>query len=180
MYIDPAALFDTVRPGFFQQERIRNLPPEQVYVEQVMDLKNFSADAVPLSWPKHITFGLYTGDMESLRAAAAQVNVRWAESFTAEDALYCAYDGEKIVSFCRLSDFGAYHNLRVGGPGCVGTLKEYRRQGIGLKLVQNATAILKEQGYDLGYIHYTAVGHWYARLGYETILKWNCNGILEE
>ncbi|MBR5226313.1 MAG: GNAT family N-acetyltransferase, partial [Clostridia bacterium] len=69
--------------------------------------------------------------------------------------------------------------LRIGAPGCVGTIPAYRRQGIGLKLVQNATAILKQRGYDLSYIHYTGVGHWYARLGYQTILKWNAQGIME-
>ena len=47
-------------------------------------------------------------------------------------------------------------------------------------MVQNATAILKARGYDLGYIHYTSVGHWYAHLGYRTVLKWNCQGSVGE
>ena len=61
---------------------------------------------------------------------------------------------------------------------CVGTVPEYRRQGIGLKMVQNVTQILKEKGYALGYIHYTGVGHWYAKLGYQTLVKWNSGGII--
>jgi GNAT superfamily N-acetyltransferase len=87
-------------------------------------------------------------------------------------------DGERVVSFCLLDDFGTYKGLRIGAPGCVGTIPAYRKQGIGLKMIQNATAIFQKCGYDLGYIHYTGVGHWYARLGYETLVKWNCNGIL--
>ena len=49
-----------------------------------------------------------------------------------------------------------------------------------LKMVQLATGRLKDMGYDLSYIHYTAVGHWYARLGYQTLVKWNCRGLVEE
>ena len=91
---------------------------------------------------------------------------------------YCAFDGEKVVSFCILDEMGICQGLRIAGPGCVGTVPAYRKKGIGLKMVQNATAILKDRGYDISYIHYTQVGHWYARLGYRTVLRWNCRGIL--
>ena len=74
---------------------------------------------------------------------------------------------------------GSFRGLKIGGPGCVGTVPEYRRQGIGLRLVQLATGILKDQGYDLSYIHYTAVAPWYAKLGYQTVLKWNGRGFLD-
>ena len=66
--------------------------------------------------------------------------------------------------------------VRVGGPGCVGTLPAYRRRGIGLKMVEKATQILKERGFDYSYIHYTGVGPWYAKLGYELILQWDKHG----
>ena len=50
--------------------------------------------------------------------------------------------------------------------------------GIGLTMVKLVTEILKNEGYDYSYIHYTAVAHWYAKLGYTTILKWNKKGII--
>ena len=90
-------------------------------------------------------------------------------------ALPCC--GLIFASFCLLDDFGEYEGVKIGAPGCVGTVTEYRRQGIGLRMIQLATAWFKEHGYDLSYIHYTYVGHWYARLGYKTVVKWNCNGM---
>ena len=68
--------------------------------------------------------------------------------------------------------------LKIGGPGCVGTLPEYRKKGIGLTMVKKVTEILKEEGYDYSYIHFTGVAPWYEKLGYETILKWNKHGLL--
>ena len=44
--------------------------------------------------------------------------------------------------------------------------------------VEQKVFCLKEEGYDLSYIHYTGVAPWYAKLGYRTILKWDRHGIL--
>ena len=178
MRIDYADMFHALHPGFFDEESIRALPPEEVFEEQILDLKSFRTDAIDLPCPEPITFGLYAGDLETLRRAVGLVDDDWPQYFNEGDRVYCAYDGQQIVSFCILDEFGEYQQLRVGGPGCVGTIPAYRQQGIGLKLVQNATAILRDEGYDLSYIHYTHVGHWYARLGYQTILRWNGRGLI--
>ena len=66
--------------------------------------------------------------------------------------------------------------LKIGGPGCVGTVPEFRDRGLGLTMVKNATQILKEEGFDYSYIHYTHVAKWYATLGYKTIMRWNKSG----
>lgn len=179
MRIDYADLFSTLHPGFFDQESIRTQSLEIIYEEQILDLKTFRADALHIPCPEHITFGMYTGDLEPLRHAVSLVDDDWPEYFNEGDRVYCAYDGDQVVSFCILDEFGQYKHLRIGGPGCVGTIPSHRQQGIGLKMVQNATAILQQEGFDLSYIHYTHVGHWYARLGYETVLRWNANGIVK-
>jgi len=180
MSISYADMFNTLKPGFFGEASIRSLPREHIFEEQVLDLRTFDVNAVNVPYPSQITFGFYSGDIAALREAVALVDDDWVEYFDPEDQIYCAFDGDKVVSFCLLDAFGQYAGLRVGGPGCVGTIPEYRQQGIGLKMVQNATAILKEQSYDLSYIHYTHVGHWYARLGYKTVLRWNSSGIISE
>ena len=178
MNFDPVHVFNAVRPGFLESEHIRSLPPEYIYEEQLMDLREFDPNALDIPCPDHITFGMYTGDWDKLLEAVGQVEDGWLSCYKPGDIVYCAMDGEKIASFCALDDFGTYEGLRVGGPGCVGTVPEYRRQGIGLKMVQNVTQILKEKGYALGYIHYTGVGHWYAKLGYQTLVRWNSGGII--
>ena len=178
MQLDYKDCFNTLFPGFFEREYIRNLPETNVAEELVIDLHDFSVKDVQLTCPEHITFGMYDGDMDALHAAVREVDAPWVEYFTKDSRIYCAFDGDKVVSFCLVDDFGVYNGRKVGGPGCVGTIPAYRRQGIGLKMVQNVTAILKDRGYDIGYIHYTGVGRWYARLGYKTLVKWNSNGII--
>lgn len=180
MELDGLALFYGVSNGLLEREDIRALPPEEVFEEQILDLRGFCADNLEISCPERITFGIFEGDRAALYDAVAQVDEEWVQWYKEDSCpAYCAFDGDKVVSFCLLDDFGSYEGLRVGGPGCVGTVPQYRKQGIGLRMVQLATKELKRLGYDLSYIHYTAVGHWYARLGYETLVKWNCRGIVE-
>ena len=75
---------------------------------------------------------------------------------------------------------GHFNGLNIGGPGCVGTIPEYRRRGIGLEMVRLATEILRNDGFDLSWIHYTHLEHWYMKLGYKPVLKWNSSSILPE
>lgn len=171
-------LFNSMYPGFFESAGIRSIPPEHIYEEQILDLHTFSPAAVPLTCPEHITFRLYQGNMDALHDAIRKVNENWVQYFNPDAEIYCALDGEKIASFCRLNNWGSHQGLRIGAPGAVGTVPDYRGQGIGLKMIQNVTALLKERGYDLSYIHYTHVGHWYAKLGYQTVLRWNSQGII--
>ncbi|SDB63952.1 GNAT family N-acetyltransferase [Butyrivibrio sp. INlla16] len=56
---------------------------------------------------------------------------------------FCAFDKDEVVAFCILSDFGTKDNLKIGGPGCVGTIPKYREKGIGLEMVRRATVLLK-------------------------------------
>lgn len=178
--MDYKALFNQMLPDFFQREYIKNLDPEEIFEEQLMLLPKFDVNAVEIPVPAGVTFGIFQGNREELLSAVRAVEEDWISYFGKEDRVFCAFCDNKIVSFCILDDMGEYDlegcHIRIAGPGCVGTVPAFRRQGIGLKMVQLATDILKKEGYDYSYIHYTAVGHWYARLAYETILRWNCKG----
>lgn len=178
MQINYEELFHHIQPDFFDQPHIRSLPEEHVFREMVLALSGYSPDAVTIDVPSHITYSLYTGNIGPLHESIREVDPDWAQYFQPGDPVFCAFDGEKVVSFCLLDDFGEYQGLRIGAPGCVGTVPSYRKMGIGLRMVQLATQELKERGYDLSYIHYTSVDRWYARLGYENILYWNCKGIV--
>ena len=171
-------LFHNMHPGFFQKEYICNIPKEWIYAELVMDLRGELPKVPPLSYPTGITFGEYQGEIEALKEAVRRVDEDWVQYFNEGGRFFCAFDGESIVAFCDLSDMGRFQGLHIGGPGCVGTIPEYRKQGIGLELVRRATEIFKKEGYDLSWIHYTHLEKWYMKLGYRPVLHWNCKGIL--
>ena len=188
-----AVLFNEMHPDFFAPANTAHMPRNMIYEEQVMyNPAAFSTGRAAaetdcglllqdITVPVGTTFGFYSGDHGSLLSAVAAVDQTWPQYFTADERIYCAMREGRIASFCMLSDMGIHHiggtTLRVAGPSCVGTVPEFRRQSIGLKMVQNVTRLIFEEGYDLSYIHYTGVGRWYERLGYKTVLRWNWNGM---
>ena len=182
MMINGAELFGKMHPGFFEQEHIRNIPKGTEYEEMVLFLGDDYDGQFEISEPEGVSFGYYTGTHDQLLKAVAEVDSGWPQFFGSVDRVYCALADGEIASFCIVEDMGLHEcngrTWKIGGPGCVGTVPKYRRRGIGLAMVRNVTRIFKEQGYDLSYIHYTGVGSWYAKLGYETILRWNRDGLL--
>ena len=177
--VDYQDYFNQLFPGFFERDSIRSIPQDVVSEEMILDLHTYRAEAYPLTCPEHITFDWFNGNVKELQEAVREVEEDWVEYYENPDRAYCAFDGEKVVSFCLVHGFGEYKGLKVGGPGCVGTIPSYRRQGLGLKMVQNATLILQKEGYDISHIHYTGVGPWYAHMGYKGILRWNGKGFVE-
>ena len=171
------AVFTRLFPGFFEDPGISRLPPEFVFAELILPLSEAEDARLQVSCQEEITFGFYRGDPARLRDAVRQVEPDWVQYFGGKDRVFCGFDGTRPVSFCQLTDFGQYESLRIGGPGCVGTLPEYRGRGIGLSMVGKATLLLKEEGFDLSWIHYTHLEHWYGKLGYRTVLRWNSRGI---
>ena len=178
--MDYIRLFETLHPDFFERDYIKKIPETYVYDEMIMELSSFDKDAYDIPYPLGITFGYYKGDYDRFLDAVKSVDASWAQVYKPADRIYCGFDGDRIASFCMIEDMKEYTQdgvtYKVGGPGCVGTVPEYRKRGIGLSMIRDATIILKDLGYDLGYIHYTGVAGWYAKLGYRTVLKWNSKG----
>ncbi|MBR4083124.1 MAG: GNAT family N-acetyltransferase [Lachnospiraceae bacterium] len=170
-------LFNNMHPGFFRGENIRTMPEDWIFAELIMDLRGEVPKLSPLFYTNGITFGEYHGEIETLRDAVRRVNTDWVQYFNEGGRFFCAFDRKSIVAFCDLSDMGRFHGLHIGGPGCVGTIPEYRKQGIGLEMVRRATEIFKKEGYDLSWIHYTHLEKWYMKLGYKPVLHWNSKGI---
>ncbi len=175
-------LFTQLHPNFFESESIRGLPEEWIYDEMVLPLDEFDPGKYDKKLADNVSFGIYAGDLGELKAAVAAVDDDWVQYFTEGQRFYCGYVDGKIASFCMIADEGLHRlngrTVKVGGPGCVGTVPEYRNRGVGLTMVQRVTQILKDEGYDYSYIHYTAVASWYERLGYRTSIRWTRNGIL--
>ena len=171
-------LFNSMFPGFFNETGIKNLSEDRIYAELIMDLRETGPKPVPDPFPSSIEFGIYHGGIEKVREAVCRVDKEWIPFFSETRRIFCAYDMDAIVSFCILEDWGNQAGVRIGGPGCVGTVPEYRKKGIGLEMVRQASAILKEENFDISWIHYTHLWRWYEKLGYKTVLRWNCKGIL--
>ena len=172
------ALFMEMHPGFFEREYIRSINEEWSYEEMILPLDEFDPNAYQKTFDSDISFGIFQGSMDELHAAVNQVIPDWVKLYDGKHRTYCGFVNGKIASFCMISGMGTHSGLKIGGPGCVGPVPEYRNRGVGLVMVRDVTRILKEEGYDLSYIHYTGVAPWYAKLGYKTILKWNKHGIL--
>lgn len=177
--MDYKSLFDSMHPGFFDEPGIKNLPEDREFAELILDLRRTAPEPVPYPCPDDITFGVYHGEIEKITEAVGLVDEEWIRYFLEGNRVFCAFDGDSIAAFCILEDWGMQDGLHIGGPGCVGTLPEYRKKGIGLEMVRHATNILSEEGFDISWIHYTHLRHWYEKLGYQTVLMWNSGGILQ-
>jgi len=179
---DYILLLDYMYPNFFERENIRNLPDEWICDEMILPLDEFEQNKYDKKLDDNISFGLYNGELEELKESVRKVVEYWVQSYNGKHRAYCGYVNGKVASFCLIEDMGVHdingRKLKIGGPGCVGTLPEYRNKGIGLTMVKNVTQILKKEGYDYSYIHFTGVASWYEKLGYKSSVKWNKNGIL--
>lgn len=179
---DGILLMECIQPGFFEREYIKNLPAELICDEMVVKLSEFDDSQYEKKFDDNITFGYYEGDLDELKEAVGKVLEAWLGYYDGNNRVFCGFIDGKIASFCLIENMGT-HNingkvLKIGGPGCVGTVPEYRNKGIGLTMVNQVTQILKNEGYDYSYIHFTGVADWYSKIGYKTTVKWNRDGVL--
>lgn len=113
-------------------------------------------------------FGSFHGD--GLTEAVSAVERDWVQYFDGSD-VFCGTVAGNVASFCILDDdvecmFS--DGSKIGSIGCVGTVPEFRRRGIGLKMVELAARELYRRGCEKIFIHYTGVYAWYAKLGFRT------------
>lgn len=176
-------LFSAMHPGFFENESIKSMPDDWVFDEMALTLDEFDPQRYDRKLGSDVSFGVYQGALSAIKKAVEQVDEDWPQYFTGRERIYCGYVDGAIASFCTIADLGVHEvggrRVKIGGPGCVGTLPEYRDRGIGITMVKHVTQILKDEGYDVSYIHYTSVAPWYGKLGYETTVRWTGKGILE-
>ena len=177
-FLDNRDMFDVMHPGFFDQPHIRAIDPDDTYSEMILDLKSYQP-VPPVPVKGDIQYVTWEGNKALLYEAVRKVIPEWVPIFeTIDDPVLCGMEDNHILSFCILENMKSYKGLRIGGPGCVGTVPEARGRGVGLRMVQIATEHFRREGYDISYIHYTGVAPWYAKLGYQTILTWNRNGLI--
>lgn len=175
-------LFNSMHPDFFKQEYLKTFSEDEVFDEMILPLSEFDRQLYKKAFPSKVSFGFFKGDIAILKNTVAQVEEDWVQYFNENTRVYCGFIEGKIASFCIVDNMGTHQlngqTIKVAGPGCVGTVPEYRNQGLGLTMVKKVTELLKQEGYDLSYIHYTGVASWYAKLGYKTVLQWNKKGVI--
>lgn len=110
---------------------------------------------------------------EQIRNAVEKVEPDWVQYFNSGEVMCAVFDGN-IAAFCILEeDVSCVLSdgiSKFGSIGCVGTVPEFRRRGIGLEMVKRASTELMKRGSERIFIHYTGVYDWYAKLGYHTEL----------
>ena len=176
------ALFLEMHPGYFERDYVRAIPEDEPASEMILALNEFDENIYSKTFGDDITFGYYEGDVESLKEKVARVVPHWTQFFGEDSRVYCAFVNGELASFCQIQDFGEHvvgdEKWRIGGPGCVGTLPEYRDRGLGLSMVKNVTKILRDENYDHSYIHYTYETAWYGKLGYKIFVSWTGKGFV--
>lgn len=179
---DYVLLLDCIHPNFFESETVCGLPEESVFDEMILPLNEFNLYKYDKHLNDNISFGFYDDDIDELKKKVEKVVSDWVQFFDGKHRIYCGYMDGKVASFCIVEDMGIHNingcKMKIGGPGCVGTLLEYRHKGIGLTMVKHVTQILKEEGYDYSYIHFTGVASWYEKVGYKTSIKWSKDGVM--
>lgn len=146
--------------------------PDGTFAEMGVHIGEYQEKTAPIPG---ITFGFYSGKLEQLHGIVAQVEPEWVQYFEESTPVFCAYENGAPISFCIVEEDDscplAVPGVRVGSIGCVGTLPACRGRKIGLRMVDLATCWLKKQGFPLAYVSYTAIDHWYAKLGYEVFAR---------
>ena len=145
-----------------------------MFVEMALDLNEYQEKLPSISG---VSFGVYSGDLEKIRRLVEKVDQKWCKYFTDNTTIFCGFINQEPVSFCIITTVAdsilSDDKFKIGGVACVGTLPEYRKRGIGLKMVDMATIYLKSLDCDIAYIHYTHLEKWYKKLGYETIAQFS-------
>jgi len=87
-----------------------------------------------------------------------------------------AVQGEQVVGSLIMSDvrstdwtgrqWRALLGEDMGAIGAVGVAESQRDKGIGLAMVAQASAVLRDRGIRHCYIHWTWLVDWYGRLGH--------------
>ena len=87
-YID---LFNMMHPGFFEEERIKNIPDTAVCEEMILPLAEFDKSSYDKKLDGSVMFGYFTGDCGELKKDVLRVADDWGKYFTADEPLYCAF-----------------------------------------------------------------------------------------
>ncbi|NLK45915.1 MAG: GNAT family N-acetyltransferase [Treponema sp.] len=144
------------------------------FAEMSLDLQNYFEQTKPIL---DVEYRFYDGDINELKEKVFIVDRKWPQYFNSGDLIFCGYYKGQLASFCTVDEdldcIISSKGIKTGSIGCVGTFSEFRKKGIGLRMVDLATVYLKEKGCDKSYISYTHIEKWYGKLGYKTFARFS-------
>ncbi len=143
-----------------------------LFNEMSLELAEFSVPQYTA--PEGAEFCFYSGSIEAIRSAVAEVDEEWVQYFDEDGKFFVCMIDNEIASFCIVGEDECCllsDGKRIGSVGCVGTVPKFRRNGIGLHMVALASEHLRNIGCDKVFIHYTHLDKWYGKLGAETFLR---------
>ena len=85
--MDWKALFDALYPGFFEQPSIRALPQDGSWEEMALSLPGFSGKDLAIPVPDGVSFGIYKGGLQPLRAEVRRVDESWPDLNKTDEVL---------------------------------------------------------------------------------------------
>ena len=153
---------------------------EKSHITYNMDINtaDFEYSALTIPKPENVTYRFATeSDREALLKAVEQVVPEWV-------GLYKGYCGETLLAVCNgeiaafemIEEHGGFFCTEAkkhGSIGCVGTVPQYRRRGIGLDMTAQSVRILKDRGCDRVQLLYLVFDKWYGKLGFKiTSTQW--------
>ena len=125
--------------------------------------------------PENVHYRLLLADEMPMlfHAVEKHAQIGWLEVYqNCSDPIFIAEKSGQIVGFEILSPEGGRFmpkSERVGSIGCVGVLKEFQNQGIGLQMVVEGCKWLKQQGSTAIELRYVELVEWYKRVGFRVI-----------
>lgn len=160
--------------SFFEK---RGYQGEEITVNMAAKLADFDASKLDIyPAPDYIRFRYEKPEEhEKLLKAIESVEPNWVQYFSkpspksriktliAEDIRNGAIAGF-VTTEPNAATF-EHDGLITGSMGCVGVVPEYRRLGIGLRMVADGMQKLKEQGDQAVELTYIVLTDWYSRLG---------------
>lgn len=173
--VTPEEQWKNMQNKFFENE---GYTAHNGCLEMRMNMSDFDFERLDIPpCPDNVTFGYISEDRKAeLLTAVEKVSEEWIQYFTFDSPIFAAEVDGKIVGFCivdiNADTFISTDKNSVGVVGCVGTVPEYRRKGIGLAMAANAVQDAKLKGCDEIFIHYTYLDWWYGRLGFKTFLHY--------
>ncbi len=158
--------------------RKRGYKESHITYNMDIDTTDFEYAHLNIPKPQNIEYRFAEeSDKGELLKAVELVVPDWVDMYReCDDEILLAICDGRIAGFEMLNEYGGVFTKNAekhGCIGCVGTVPEFRKRGIGLDMTARSVQILKDRGCDKVQLLYLVLDKWYGKLGfYITSTQW--------